>query len=373
MAGLYLHIPFCRKACHYCDFHFSTQLSTQKEFVQALIQEIKNRKDELEEPIQTIYFGGGTPSVLSYADLKHFFFHLHENFQVSKEAEISFEVNPEDINPIFLQQLQTLGVNRLSVGIQSFRASDLIRMNRSHTAEQGISAIQMAQKEGFQNISLDLMYGLPELSAQEWQENLEKMFDLNIAHFSAYCLTIEEKTAWKTLVEKKKIPLVSEQQVMEHWAILLAQAKENRFVQYEISNFAKNKQYSRHNLAYWQDNIYIGLGPSAHSFDGKIRRWNISNNSLYIQKIKNKLAIHEFEILSLENLINERILTRLRTMWGISLSDFQSDFGQEIQLKLINKSQKWLRAQDIILEAGHLKLSESGKIIADRIASDLFF
>ena len=372
MAGLYLHIPFCRKACHYCDFHFSTQLATQKDFVAALLREIKNRSD-LNTSIATIYFGGGTPSTLSYDSLQEIFQHLHQNFSIEKQAEITFEVNPEDVNTHFLQQLKTLGINRLSMGVQSFRSSDLIRMNRSHTAKQGIEAVKMAQDAGFQNISLDLMYGLPELSKEDWQKNLETMFALNIPHFSAYCLTIEDKTAWKKLVANKKIPLTAESLVLEHWQILLTEAKKNHFIQYEIYNFAKNQQYSKHNLSYWQNKKYIGLGPSAHSFDGKMRSWNVPNNALYIQKINANVPIDEFEILTLENQMNERILTTLRTMWGISLLNFEKDFGTKQLQALLKKSEPWQTKQDVVISNHHLKLSETGKIKADYIAADLFF
>jgi oxygen-independent coproporphyrinogen-3 oxidase len=372
MAGLYLHIPFCRKACHYCDFHFSTQLSAQKDFVAALIQEMKNRRDA-SSYIETIYFGGGTPSTLSYESLQEIFQHLYQNFNIANQAEITFEVNPEDINTYFLQQLKTLGINRLSIGIQSFRTSDLIRMNRSHTPEQGIGAVKMAQDKGFENISLDLMYGLPELSRQDWQKNLATMFALDIPHFSAYCLTIEEKTAWKTLVAKKKIPLTAESLVLEHWQILLVEAEKNHFIQYEISNFAKNQQYSKHNLSYWQNKKYIGLGPSAHSFDGKTRSWNVANNALYIKNINENIPIYESEILTIENQMNERILTTLRTMWGISLVSFQKDFGAARFQELIKKSAQWQNKQDVVITNNHLKLSETGKIKADYITADLFF
>ena len=370
-AGLYIHIPFCRKACHYCDFHFSTQLENRELFVQALIKEIELRSPFL--PLQTVYFGGGTPSVLSEKQLKNIFLHLKQNFNILKDAEISFEVNPEDVNSEYLELLQNLGVNRLSIGVQSFRNSDLEKMNRSHQVFQSIEAIKLAKEGGFSNITVDLMYGLPDLSKTVWQDNLAQLFDLNISHFSAYCLTIEEKTVWKHWIATQKMQIPKEEMILEHWEFLLAESKQQGFEQYEISNFAKNQQYSKHNLSYWQGKSYLGLGPSAHSFDQNIRRWNVANNQKYIKNLFENLSFFEEEILSFETQINERILTHLRTMWGINLEQFKVDFGVSALEKLQKKVKIWQDQRQVEVKNGYLMLNDEGKLFADAIAADLFF
>jgi len=275
LAGIYIHIPFCRKRCSYCDFHFSTTFSNYRgELVAAIIREIELRKSEINEPIETIYFGGGTPSILTEDELSSILGQIHRSFQFSKEVEVTLEVNPEDVTEETTSFWKKMGVNRISIGLQSFKESDLKWMNRAHDLDQGYKAVELLKKQGFENISVDLIYGLPGLTLLEWENHLKHVISLHIQHISAYCLTVEKRTALNHFVKTGKLKIPNEDIQSEQFNLMLRILKQNGFLQYEISNFAKPEFESKHNSSYWQNKPYLGVGPSAHSFDGKTRRWN---------------------------------------------------------------------------------------------------
>lgn len=378
MAGIYIHIPFCKQACHYCDFHFSTSLKNKEALLQGINKELEIQKDYLKldnnETIDTIYLGGGTPSLLSLEELTSLFETIYKFYPVNPKAEVSLEANPDDLTRLKLKELSDTPVNRLSIGIQSFRDEDLKLMNRSHTAQEALKVVSDAQDVGFDNISIDLIYGTPTLSNENWSANLKTAFDLNVNHISAYCLTVEPKTALAHLIKEGKIKNVEDQKSADQFEIMLKEMKNNNFEQYEISNFCKEKNYSKHNSNYWLKKHYLGVGPSAHSYDGASRQWNVSNNNKYIQGIesyKGKGPWYERENLSLSQQYNEYILTTLRTIWGAELEHINS-FGESFLAHLLKESQAYLQSGHIIKKNSTLFLSDAGKIIADKITSDLF-
>ena len=286
MAGIYLHIPFCKQACHYCDFHFSTSMKMKDDFVNALRKEIAMQKDYLKgEPVETIYFGGGTPSLLSYEELMMLLEEVHKHYALIDHPEITLEANPDDLTPKKLKELQRTSVNRLSIGTQSFHAEDLQFMNRAHTSEEAIACIKNAQDADFENLTIDLIYGTPTLSDEGWIKNLETAYSLDIPHLSCYCLTVETKTALADFIRKGKAQDVDEKKSSKHFELLLNEMKKHHYEQYEISNFCKDNKYSKHNSSYWLGMKYLGLGPSAHSYNGTTRQWNVSNNAKYIKSI----------------------------------------------------------------------------------------
>jgi oxygen-independent coproporphyrinogen-3 oxidase len=372
MAGIYVHIPFCKKRCSYCDFHFSTTFSKYRpDLIAAICLELALRKDELNsESIETIYFGGGTPSLLSIDELTQILACIHENFLLSPAPEITFEVNPEDAHEANLLAWKELGINRLSIGLQSFQESDLSWMNRSHTLEQGTDAVRLAQSLGFTNLSIDLIYGLPGLSNQQWMEHLNRAMSLNVQHISSYCLTIEPKTALNDFVAKGKLIRPTEDQQSEQFELLVSTLGLAGFEQYEISNFAKDEMYAKHNSAYWNFSPYLGVGPSAHSFNGEERRWNVANNTKYYQQVGKNENWFEKEVLSLAAQWNECFLTGLRTKWGVTkekvqkLGGFQTDEHKQLATYLAN---------GMMLEAPScFLLTEKGKLQADGISSSFF-
>ncbi len=380
MAGIYIHIPFCKQACHYCDFHFSTGLKNKDAFISALKKEIKlqqhylkpiNNADAKEE-VSTIYFGGGTPSLFSELELMDIFDTLNTHFNISSTAEITLEANPDDLTSKKVKQFKALPINRFSVGIQSFFDEDLKLMNRVHNCQEAESAVKILQDSGFENITIDLIYGIPSLTNNMWKYNLQKAFDLQVKHISAYCLTVEPKTALAHLVKKGVIKNVDEQQSSEQFEIMLEEMKRNNFVQYEISNFCKDNFYSRHNSNYWLKEKYLGLGPSAHSYNGISRQWNIANNSLYIQALENNEINFEQEILTEVQQYNEYILTSLRTMWGADLKYIETKFGNEYLIHCIKDVEKYVLSKDVLMYENKLFLTDKGKLLADKIASDLF-
>ncbi len=380
MAGIYIHIPFCKQACYYCDFHFSTSLNNKDAFLKALKKEIEMQKNylatisnaEKQTEISTIYFGGGTPSMLSQSELMGLIETLHKYFKISPDAEITLEANPDDLTSLKIKELKNTPVNRLSIGIQSFFDEDLKSMNRVHNSQEALSAVKASQDKGFENITIDLIYGIPSLTNQKWKQNLRTAFDLEVKHISSYCLTVEPKTALAHLVKEGKIKNVDEQQSAEQFEIMLDEMRKNNFLQYEISNFCKDNFFSRHNTNYWLKETYLGLGPSAHSFNGNTRQWNISNNALYIQSLeKNKLNFEE-EILTEQQQYNEYILTSLRTMWGTDLSYIEKYFGKDYLSYCVNESEKYILQGDIKEEENKLFLTDKGKLFADKIAGDLF-
>lgn len=383
MAGIYIHIPFCKQACHYCDFHFSTSLKNKDAFLNALNKEIETQKEYLpnndSETINTIYLGGGTPSLLSHKEVMNIFDSLHQHYAISDDAEITLEANPDDLTTNKLKELKNTPINRLSVGIQSFRDEDLQLMNRAHKSQEALKSVSIAQDYGFDNITIDLIYGIPTLSNDDWKKNLQTAFDLKVNHISAYCLTVEPKTVLAHLIKTGKVNNVDEQKGAEQFEIMLAAMSKNNFEQYEISNFCKDKHYSKHNSNYWLKQNYLGLGPSAHSFNGTSRQWNISNNNQYIKEIKSYIPKSkstpnwfEKETLSKNQQHNEYILTSLRTIWGTNLQYIADNFGESYLLSLQKEVEKYVSSKDVTINNNALLLSNKGKLIADKIASDLF-
>ncbi|MCG2419911.1 radical SAM family heme chaperone HemW [Aequorivita sp. F47161] len=380
--GLYIHIPFCKQACHYCDFHFSTSLKKKGELVNALCKELVLRKDELKGEVETIYFGGGTPSLLSSEELQQIFKTIHKNYQVSKNAEITLEANPddlinvslsavEDISEAKLKSLKEAGINRLSIGIQSFFEEDLKLMNRAHNATEALECIKEA-KQYFENISIDLIYGIPKMTNERWKKNLEIALNLDVPHLSCYALTVEPKTALKKFIEKGIVPPVDEEMAKQHYEILLAETEKAGLDNYEFSNFGKPGFHSRNNTAYWEGKPYLGIGPSAHGYDGNSRSWNVANNTKYIKSIEVGVLPLETEKLSKEDKYNEYIMTGLRTKKGVSLEKVESEFGKNYSEYLLKQAANALKNELLILENQTLKVSKKGKFLSDGIAADLF-
>lgn len=374
MAGIYLHIPFCKKACHYCDFHFSTSLKHKDALLAAMHLEIKNRKEFFDESekIETVYFGGGSPSILSESEIADMLDRIYSIFKIESDAEITLEANPDDLSMKKLLAMKAAGINRLSIGIQSYRDEDLLFMNRAHNREMAIKSIENARDAGFENISIDLIYGIPEMSPEQWESNLNILFRFKPEHISAYNLTIEEKTAFGNWASKGRLKLPSEEVVIKQFEVLTDLAKINNFEHYEISNFALPGKISRHNSAYWKGKKYLGIGPSAHSFTGSVRRWNIKNNPLYIKAIREGKDYFEEEILSIKDRLNEYILTSLRTNWGIDLRHFENQFGPENLKNLMAELSPYIESKQVLEEGEKILLSEKGKLVADKITSDLF-
>lgn len=372
MAGIYIHIPFCKQACHYCDFHFSTSLKKKDAMILALMKEMELRKKEVEEVVETIYFGGGTPSVLSNKELDSLIRHIYDLFEVVEEPEITLEANPDDLSIERIAALAESKINRLSIGVQSFYDDDLQMMNRVHNADEAWISLQEAKKY-FDNISIDLIYGIPGMSIEKWQSNVQKALDLNIPHISSYALTIEPKTALATLIKNGKIPTPDDGLAHEHFLSLVSMLKSKGFIHYELSNFGKPDFFSKNNSSYWLGKKYMGIGPSAHSFDGIRRSWNISNNVVYINKISENKLPSEIETLSDKDRYNEYVMTGLRTIWGISLEKIRSDFGTDYLEYLLENAQPFIVKEHLILEGDVLKTSLKGTFFSDGIASDLFY
>jgi oxygen-independent coproporphyrinogen-3 oxidase len=372
MAGIYLHIPFCKKACHYCNFHFSTQTDTIQALVDALIEEIELQKSYIKEPIETIYFGGGTPSLLNEAQLKAILAAIDTHFKVTTTIECTLEANPDDIDPIKLAAWKQLGINRLSIGIQSFQASALTWMNRAHTVEQSHAAIQMALDAGIHNLSIDLIYGTPALSDRALMEDLDWIAHYQIKHVSCYALTVEDKTALKKSIEKGKIENVDSEKQARHFEIVCARLKTMGFEHYEISNFANPGYRSQHNSNYWSGKNYLGLGPSAHSFNTISRQWNIANNALYIKSIENGLLNFEIEILTEANRYNEYMMTSLRRMEGFDLDIIAAKFGKRYHQHSIAMIKEMDSKNIFNQKDNQYSLKDEAKFLADGIASDFF-
>ena len=387
MAGIYIHIPFCKQACNYCNFHFSTSLKLKEELIAAIIMEISlapnsslkqmsfspfTNIEENKEEIETIYFGGGTPSILDIKDLELIFSALHNKFTFNDTIEITLEANPDDINPIKLTLWKKAGINRLSIGIQSFIEEELVWMNRAHTAEESLQCIDEVIAAGFTNFSVDLIYGSPLLSNENWQKNVGIIIEKNIPHISCYALTVEPKTALDKMINQhKKAPVDSEKQA-EQFLLLMSWMQQAGYEHYEISNFAKPVMRSKHNSSYWLGKNYYGFGPSAHAFDGKRRQWNIANNALYIQSLKNGIIPFEEELLTVTQQLNEYIMISLRTIEGINLDIVKAKFGQDACNKLQKESKKWEQSGKLISKNENLLLTNEGKLFADGIAADLF-
>ncbi len=371
-SSIYIHIPFCKQACYYCDFHFSTSLKKKNDMVDAIIQEIELRKNELNQDIiANIYFGGGTPSILSNDEIERIIQAVYNNHNVSDNPEITLEANPDDLNEERIKSLWETKINRLSIGVQSFFEDDLKLMNRAHNSLEAIKCIEIASLY-FENISIDLIYGIPNMSNEKWQKNIDLALAFNTKHISSYALTVEPKTALASFIEKKIIDGPKDEIAQEHFQILIEKLEANEFIHYETSNFGKKGYFSKNNTAYWLGNKYIGIGPSAHSYDGKQRSWNVRNNSTYIQLIQKKELPIERELLTKIDQYNEYIMTSLRTIWGISISKIETEFGSNYKDHLLLQSQKYLNEGLLSLENNILSATIEGKFFTDGIASDLF-
>ena len=373
MAGIYLHIPFCKQACHYCDFHFSVNQDKKNDLVAALLKEASIRKEELQnEPIKTIYFGGGTPSLLSADALLRIFDTLAENYNLSALQEVTLEANPDDLTAEYLRELRHTPVNRLSIGIQSFREMDLKLMNRAHDAKQALRCVPESADIGFENISIDLIYGIQGLSQADWIKNLNTAFDLPITHLSSYCLTVEPKTKLAKLVSSGELPAVNDESAANHFETLIEMTEAARIPWYEVSNFAKPGMESKHNSSYWANEHYVGLGPGAHSFNGVKRSWNVSSNTAYIQQIDKNVLPSESEALTNEEKFNEYLLTALRTRKGLSFSELNNrcDSGKINEIKAVLQ-EKVAQGLATIHNDGAV-LTTKGLLFADAIASSLF-
>ena len=372
MSGIYIHIPFCKQACHYCDFHFSTNLKKKDEMVLALAKEIEMRKNEFQDSIvETIYFGGGTPSILQIEDLKFLIDAVYKNYKVVENPEITVEANPDDLTETRIIELSKNKVNRLSIGIQSFFEDDLLLMNRAHNVEEAKKCLEIATHY-FDNISIDLIYGVPEMSNEKWLQNIETALSFGVPHISSYALTVEPKTALHSFIQKGIIPQPDDEVAQEHFQILVDKLSENGFIHYELSNFGKENFFSKNNSSYWLGKKYIGIGPSAHSYDGKNRGWNVSNNSLYIKSLQeNKLPI-EIETLTKTDRYNEYIMTGLRTIWGVSFERIEQEFGKTYLDYLNQQAAKFIEDHLLFVDDNILRTTKKGKFLSDGIASDLF-
>ena len=377
MSGIYIHIPFCKQACHYCDFHFSTSMKKKDEMVLALAKELQLRKDEFqfdaEIPcIETIYFGGGTPSVLTVKEIQLLIDTVRQNYPVSQNPEITLEANPDDLSEENLSAFAAIGINRLSIGIQSFFEEDLKLMHRAHDSVQAKKCLELATRY-FDNISLDLIYGIPGMTNERWRQNIETALSFGIPHISSYALTVEPKTALNKLIQTGKVAAPKDEVAQEHFLILVETLEANGFVHYELSNFGKENYFSRNNSAYWLGKKYLGIGPSAHSYDGVSRSWNVANNALYLKAIQKGELPREVELLSQEDRYNEYIMTGLRTIWGVSLVRIEQEFGPDYLNYLKQQSQKFISDGLLIITDGILTPTLKGKFLTDGIASDLFY
>ena len=373
MAGIYLHIPFCKQACHYCDFHFSVNQDKKNDLVAALLKEASIRKEELQnEPIKTIYFGGGTPSLLSADALLRIFDTLAENYNLSALQEVTLEANPDDLTAAYLRELRHSPVNRLSIGIQSFREVDLKMMNRAHDAKQALRCVPESTDIGIENISIDLIYGIPGLSLAEWNKNLQTALALPINHLSSYCLTVEPRTKLAKLVSSGELPNVNDDLAASHFEMLIETTEAAGIPWYEVSNFAKPGMESKHNSSYWANEHYVGLGPGAHSFNGVKRSWNVSSNTAYIQQIDKNVLPSENEVLTSEEKFNEYLLTALRTRKGLSFTELNNRCDStkinEIKAVLQEKAAQGL----VTIHNDGAVLTTKGLLFADAIASSLF-
>jgi len=372
MSGIYIHIPFCKQACHYCDFHFSTSIKKKAELISALIKELELRKHELEgHTVETIYFGGGTPSLLSIDELRMLIDSVYENYKVIPNSEITLEANPDDLTNQQIDDLATLPINRLSIGIQSFFDQDLKLMNRAHNANDAKQCLEEATKY-FDNITIDLIYGIPGLSNKRWIENIDVALSFGIPHVSAYALTVESRTALEAFIKKGKVPNIDEELVEKQFQILIEKLEASGFMHYELSNFGKPDYFSKHNTSYWQGRPYLGIGPSAHSFTGDQRSWNVRNNSIYINSISHDVLPRETEKLSKTDQYNEYVMTGLRTLWGVSLEKVERDFGNMYKSYLLEQSQKYIDQHLLYIKGDNVLVTKKGKFLGDGIASHLF-
>ncbi|MDX1462344.1 MAG: radical SAM family heme chaperone HemW [Marinirhabdus sp.] len=371
MSGIYIHIPFCKQACHYCDFHFSTSLKHKDKLLEALILELQLRKDELNETVETIYFGGGTPSVLRSAEIENILNAVYDNYSVADLPEITLEANPDDLTEKKVAELAKSPINRLSIGVQSFFEEDLKLMNRAHNAAEAKTCIARA-KAHFDNLSIDLIYGIPEMSNDRWLANIEEALRFNIPHLSCYALTVEPKTALENFIKKGIVPPVEDEVAQAHHELLLKRTEAAGYENYEFSNFSKPGWHSRNNMAYWQGKPYLGVGPSAHSYDSNRRSWNIANNPMYIKQLEAGILPLTRETLSKNDKYNEYVMTRLRTAQGVSLTEISEAFGIRFHDYLLKMAAPHIAAHRLMMKENALVVTKKGKFLTDGIASDLF-
>lgn len=372
MSGIYIHIPFCKQACHYCDFHFSTSLKKKDEMVLALAKELNLRKDEFaDDVVETIYFGGGTPSILAIADLKFLIAEVFRNYNVVENPEITIEANPDDVTEDRIMEWAKTKINRLSIGIQSFFEADLKLMNRAHNSDEAKKCLEIARTY-FDNISIDLIYGIPNMTTTNWEQNINLALAFGISHISSYALTVEPKTAFHKMVKNGIVSQPSDELALEHFHLLVDKLEQNGFIHYELSNFSKEGYFSKNNSGYWLGKKYIGIGPSAHSYNGISRSWNVSNNILYLKSLQENNLPAEHEILSPTDRYNEYVMTGLRTIWGVSLNKIETEFGKSFLDYINQQAFKYLEDDLLFIDNNILRTTKSGKFLSDGIASDLF-
>jgi len=371
---IYFHIPFCKLACHYCDFHFSTSLKYKEEMLWAMQQEIAKRAHYLEDKkVHSLYFGGGTPSILDAEDILQLIGTVEKYFEIAPDAEITLEANPDDLTREKVDALRQTPINRFSIGIQSFYEEDLRWMNRAHNAQEADSSIKRVQDAGFENITCDLIYGYPLLTNEKWKANMQKLIALDIPHISSYSMTVEKKTALAHFVKEGKTPGMNDAQSAAQMLMLIDTLTQNGFEHYEISNFAKDGMYAKHNTNYWKGKHYLGIGPSAHSFNGTSRSWNVSNNAKYIATLTDNTSFQEIEELSKYDQFNEYVMTSIRTMWGLDLQKVEKEFGYDYKQHILVESQVFLKNEELeILDNKILRATNKGKLLADYISSELF-
>ncbi len=373
MAGIYFHIPFCKQACHYCDFHFSTSLQYKDDLLGAMLRELEMRKSYLsDQNIESIYFGGGTPSLLNETEISRLIDAVGKYYPISSDVEITLEANPDDLNSVKVADFRKTAINRFSIGIQSFFEEDLKWMNRAHNASEAESAIKRVQDAGFENITADLIYGFPLLSEEKWTSNIQQLISMDVPHISAYSMTVEPQTALGHFIKKGVQLPMNEGQSVDQFIQLIGLLEENGYEQYEISNYAKSESYSKHNTNYWRGVPYLGIGPSAHSFNKETRHWNINNNPKYIAAIERKELPSEQEILTPADKINEYIMTSLRTKWGLDLTYLNSSFDSKYFEEFHEQLAEFANSDKVKIENNIVTLTLAGKTLADHIASELF-
>lgn len=371
MAGIYIHIPFCKQSCHYCNFHFSTSTKNKDEVLDAIENEIKQKGQATNEAISTIYFGGGTPSILDVNEINSIINRIHKEFNVESEAEITIEANPDDLNKEKIINLSLTEINRLSIGVQSFIDKELRIMNRAHDSKKALNSIEISKKY-FNNISIDLMYGVPESTLESWTYNLDTVSQFDINHISSYALTLEPKTALESFVRKLVVEMPEEELVYDQYNLINKKLEPLGFINYEVCSFAKENFFSKNNSAYWLRKKYIGIGPSAHSFDGKSRSWNISNNKKYIDQIKKGKSFYKKEKLSKVDQYNEYVMTGFRTIWGVSANFIENNFNSKFKNYFTDRIQKHIDQKNIIVKDDIYTTTNEGRFLADGISSDLF-
>jgi oxygen-independent coproporphyrinogen-3 oxidase len=373
MAGIYIHIPFCKQSCNYCDFHFSTSFKYKSDLIHTLTKEIGQRKNDLSGVINTIYLGGGTPSLLSGDELKLIIDTIYKNYKVSNNMELTLECNPDDLSQEKLIVLKEAGVNRLSIGVQSFHNEELKFFNRAHNASEAESSIKRSQDLGFENITIDLIYGSPLLTTDLWLANLSKVDAFDVPHLSAYGLTVEPKTKLEHQIKTGQFPVLDDDKMIDQFKVLIEKTQEFKLTQYEISNFGKEGFYSQHNSNYWKGEEYLGFGPSAHSFIGNQRIWNVANNMKYMNAIATEKSYSEAEIIDEKTAFNEYVLTRLRTIWGVDMDYIRKNFNENLNTHFNKEIQQYINSSYLKIEKNKITLSQEGIFIADKITADLFY